>query len=91
MRDVVLVITVVAFFALAVLYVRWCDRIVGPDDDAVVVPVGDDAEPRDAVGGPVSAAVLAVTSAGVDNAVGLVLAVVVVAYLVVALVRPESF
>jgi hypothetical protein len=33
MRDVVMVATVVAFFALAVLYVRWCDRIVGPDDD----------------------------------------------------------
>lgn len=34
---------------------------------------------------------LAVTPAGVDNTVGLVLAVFVVAYLVVALVRPERF
>lgn len=34
---------------------------------------------------------LAATSAGVDNAIGLVLAVVVTAYLVTALVRPERF
>lgn len=38
-----------------------------------------------------SAALLAVTSPGVDNVVGLVLAVLVVAYLVTALVRPERF
>lgn len=45
MRDVVLVATVVAFFALAVLYVRWCDHIVGPDDDGEAGEAGDDADP----------------------------------------------
>lgn len=38
-----------------------------------------------------SALLLAVTSAGIDNALGLVLAVLVAAYLVTALVRPERF
>lgn len=38
-----LVATVVAFFALAVLYVRACDRIVGPDDDAAAPADGTDA------------------------------------------------
>lgn len=54
MRDLVMVATVVAFFALAVLYVRWCDRIVGPDDpgdtadgaSADALPVVDEATPR---------------------------------------------
>jgi K+-transporting ATPase KdpF subunit len=38
-----------------------------------------------------SALLLAATSAGIDNAVGLVLAVLVAAYLISALVRPERF
>jgi hypothetical protein len=32
MRDVVLLATLVAFFALAALYVRGADRLVGPDE-----------------------------------------------------------
>lgn len=46
MRDIVLVATVVAFFALAVMYVRWCDRIVGPDegDAANDAPVAEGAK-----------------------------------------------
>ena len=31
MRDVIVVVITVAFFALCVAYVRWCDRIIGPD------------------------------------------------------------
>jgi K+-transporting ATPase KdpF subunit len=38
-----------------------------------------------------SAVLLAVTATGGDNAVALVLAVLVAAYLVTALVRPEKF
>lgn len=32
MRDVVLIAAVVGFFALASLYVRWCDGVVGADE-----------------------------------------------------------
>ena len=32
MRDVVVVVSVIGFFALCVAYVALCDRIVGPDD-----------------------------------------------------------
>jgi K+-transporting ATPase KdpF subunit len=35
--------------------------------------------------------VLALSEAGLDNAVGLVLAVLLVAFLVVALIKPERF
>jgi hypothetical protein len=31
-RDVVVLIVIVSFFALCALYVGWCDRIIGPDD-----------------------------------------------------------
>ncbi len=43
MADIVFVAIALAFFAICVLYVRWCDRIIGPDE---VAPVrsGDDAE-----------------------------------------------
>ena len=32
MADLIFVAVICAFFALCVLYVRWCDRIIGPDD-----------------------------------------------------------
>jgi hypothetical protein len=32
MADVIFVAVICAFFALCVGYVRWCDRIIGPDD-----------------------------------------------------------
>ena len=35
MRDVIVVVITVAFFALCVAYVRWCDRIIGPDPDGL--------------------------------------------------------
>ena len=41
MADVVFVAIALAFFALCVLYVRWCDIIMGPDE--VVRPADADA------------------------------------------------
>ena len=38
MKDVVVLVITLAFFALCVAYVRWCDRIIGPDPDGL----GDD-------------------------------------------------
>ena len=32
MADLVFVSIIVAFFALCVLYLKWCDRIIGPDE-----------------------------------------------------------
>ena len=32
MADLVFVAALCAFFALCVIYVQWCDRIVGPDN-----------------------------------------------------------
>ncbi len=32
MADLVLVAAIVAFTALCVAYISWCDRIIGPDD-----------------------------------------------------------
>jgi hypothetical protein len=33
MSDLVFVAIALAFFAVCALYVRWCDRIIGPDTD----------------------------------------------------------
>ena len=35
MADFLVVVTVVGFFALCVAFVYGCDRIIGPDDEAV--------------------------------------------------------
>ena len=32
MADLIFVSVLVAFFALCVAYLRWCDRIIGPDE-----------------------------------------------------------
>jgi len=32
MADLIFVSIIGAFFALCVLYLRWCDRIIGADD-----------------------------------------------------------
>ena len=42
MADVLMVLLMVAFVALCVVYVRWCDHIIGPDP---VRTDGDAAEP----------------------------------------------
>jgi hypothetical protein len=31
MRDVVMLAVIAAFFLVCLAYVRWCDRIIGPD------------------------------------------------------------
>jgi hypothetical protein len=31
MRDIIVLATIIAFFALCIAYVWWCDRIIGPD------------------------------------------------------------
>ena len=35
MQDVVFLVVLVAFFALAILFVVACDRIIGRDEDAL--------------------------------------------------------
>ena len=32
MGDLIFVLVVVVFFTVAALFVRWCDRLIGPDD-----------------------------------------------------------
>lgn len=32
MADVIFVSIIAAFFALCVVYLKWCDRIIGPDE-----------------------------------------------------------
>ena len=46
MADVIFILIVVAFFGLMVLLVRFCDRIIGSDDD--LTTVADPAERTDA-------------------------------------------
>jgi hypothetical protein len=31
--DIVLILTMVAFFVICAIYVSWCDRIIGPDPE----------------------------------------------------------
>ena len=46
MADIVFVAIALAFFAICVLYVRWCDMIIGPDEvsGSGSGDSGDDAE-----------------------------------------------
>jgi hypothetical protein len=32
MADLIFIALLIAFFALCVVYVQWCDRIIGPDE-----------------------------------------------------------
>ena len=41
MADVIFVAVICAFFALCVVYVRWCDRIIGPDVTSSTVDAGE--------------------------------------------------
>ena len=41
MADLLVVATLVAFFALAVLLVRGCERIIGPDENAAGAPADE--------------------------------------------------
>ena len=45
MADVAFVLVIIAFFALAVLFVNFCDRVIGADEEAVVdAPEAADSE-----------------------------------------------
>jgi hypothetical protein len=44
MADIVFVAIGLAFFALCVLYVRWCDNIMGPDEVVRPADAAADAE-----------------------------------------------
>ena len=86
MADILYVAVTVAFFALAVGFVRVCDHIIGPDPTPAN-DVDDRAHRRRRYrsrrggGSEVTA----------DNVLGLVVAVLILGYLVIALVYPEKF
>jgi hypothetical protein len=44
MADVIFVAVALAFFAVCALYIRWCDRIIGPDAFLLAQPA-DDSDP----------------------------------------------
>ena len=46
MSDVIFVAATIVFFAICVLYIHWCDKIIGPDDFRSTSEAGD--EPLDA-------------------------------------------
>ena len=82
--DLWVVLTVLAFFAVCVAFVRGCDRIIGPDDaeDFSTTSSRSSAPTdRDHRGGPVTG----------ENIAGLVLAALLSLYLVAALLFPEKF
>ena len=41
MGDLIFVAATIAFFAIAVLYVNWCDRIIGPDEFTSEAPASE--------------------------------------------------
>lgn len=55
MADVVFIAIALGFFALCVLYVEWCDRIIGADDPTVEVPKIADTDTDTEARGGVSA------------------------------------
>jgi hypothetical protein len=53
MADIIFVTVICAFFALCVVYIRWCDRIIGSDDSIVTVDAVLPDEDADAAVTPV--------------------------------------
>ena len=47
MLDVVYITTLIAFFAVMVAFVRWCEHIVGKEDVVPVDPAADDLDVDD--------------------------------------------
>ena len=45
MADIVLILTMVAFFVVSAIYVSWCDRIIGPDPEPTTERELDATEP----------------------------------------------
>ncbi len=79
MNDFAFVAIIIAFFVLAAGLVRICERIIGPDVREMESAAEDDAMKRGDAG-----------MTRWDNAIGLVLAVLVIAYLLYALIAPEK-
>ena len=80
MTDVILLAILTAFFALAVVFVKACERIIGPDVEAARVDAGAAGRRRGAGRG----------MSGTESVIGLALSVLAAAYLVYALVFPEK-
>ena len=59
MADLVFVVIIVTFFALCVVYLKWCDRIIGPDE---LGAERDDSASQYIVTGPASADTSATTA-----------------------------
>ena len=78
MEDVLFIAGTVGFFALGVAYIRFCDRIIGPDP--AEAPIVGRAATGARRGGLVT-----------ESTVALVLAGALLVYLVLALVFPEKF
>ena len=43
MSDFIFIAATIVFFAICTLYVKWCDRIIGPDDFSAPRDDGDEA------------------------------------------------
>ena len=66
MRDVVVLLLIMAFFAVGIAYVWWCDRIIGPDPADLT---DEDDEPALASVSPdTSSNAVAVTQNGMEGA-----------------------
>jgi hypothetical protein len=46
MADLLVIVTVAAFFALCVAFTKGCDLIIGPDDAADLADAADDQLPE---------------------------------------------
>ena len=78
MNDFAFVAIILAFFAVAALFVVACDRIIGADDESMPGVFGAGGRTGEGCG-----------MSG-DDIVGLIIAVALLAYLVFALVAPEK-
>ena len=43
--DILLILTMVAFFVVCAIYVSWCDRIIGPDPEPAAEREPEASEP----------------------------------------------
>lgn len=46
MADVIFIGAIVVFFLIAALFVKACDRIIGPDEEALAPRVGETTDPE---------------------------------------------
>ncbi|MEP7114309.1 MAG: hypothetical protein ABI862_13670 [Ilumatobacteraceae bacterium] len=49
MADIIFIAIALGFFALCAIYVRWCDRIIGPDVFEAELPLDESEEMIDEV------------------------------------------